>query len=206
MDHPMTGTTVPEGESTRRHRFLRDEDGAVTIPALFWIVFYLFVLFSAIDMAVVFTKQVLLDRATEATGRIVRLSLQPKVDEEVLRNSICRHAGFFGKDCLQRVSVETFSVDKTNWSSSIDNHPLRCVDFSDTDNPPPAATLEGGAPNQLVLMRVCLRVKPMMIDDFFAQAMLSASPLNTPGEFALVSTTAFVIEPNSGAAAASPGS
>lgn len=191
----------------RARRFLRREDGAVTIPALLWIVFLMFIMFAGIDMAVLLIKQTLLDRATESTARIIRLAKQPKVTEATLRASVCNQAGFFGKSCADRLSVETFVVDQADWTSSIDNHPLRCEDFSDKSKPPPEATLEGGQANEIILMRVCLREKPMMLQDFFAVSMLGASPLtDSNDEVALVSQTAFIIEPSSSSAAASAGS
>ncbi|MEO1952276.1 MAG: hypothetical protein ABGX09_19570, partial [Thioclava sp.] len=117
------------------------------------------------------------------------------IDEKTLRHEICKQAGFFGNTCMNRVSVEMFQVDKTNWTSSIANHPVRCEDFSDVTKPPPSGTLESAAPDQLILVRVCLREKPMLLEDFIAQAFLEASPVGADGDYALVTTTAIVIEP-----------
>lgn len=201
----------------RKRGFLRREDGAVTIPALLWIVFFIMFMFSGIEFGVVLIKQTLLDRATEATARIIRLAQHPNVTEGTLRASICDQAGFFGDSCFQRISVETFVVDQSNWTSSIDTHPLRCEDFSDMTKPHPSATLEGVLPNQIVLMRVCLREKPMMLfgsinigetslNEFIAAALLGASPVGDDGEYALVSNTAFVIEPSAANSSSGTGS
>lgn len=201
----------------RKRGFLRREDGAVTIPALLWIVFFVMFMFSGIEFGVMLIKQTLLDRATEATARIIRLAQQPKVTEATLRASVCDQAGFFGDNCFQRISVETFVVDQTNWTSSIDSHPLRCEDFSDMTKPHPTANLEGALPNQIVLMRVCLREKPMLLfgdihiggepmNVFIAAALLGASPVGDDGDYALVSNTAFVIEPSSANSGSGAGS
>ncbi|OOY05679.1 TadE/TadG family type IV pilus assembly protein [Thioclava sp. F28-4] len=180
---------------THKRAFLKAEDGAVTIPALLWIVFLIFFMFAGIELGVIFIKQTLLTRATEATSRIIRIGNYSSIDEKTLRHEICKQAGFFGSSCMNRVSVEMFQVDKTNWTSSIANHPVRCEDFSDVTKPPPAGTLESAAPDQLILVRVCLREKPMLLEDFIAQAFLEASPVGADGDYALVATTAIVIEP-----------
>lgn len=177
-------------------RFARDEEGAVTIAALIWVVFFIFMMASAIEMGVTLTKQVLLDRATDLTARVIRLGMEGMPSEATLRERVCQKAGFLGgENCFDNVSVETFVVNRNNWSSSIDAHPLRCENFSDDFAPPPSATLEGGLSNQIMLMRVCLRVKPMMIDNPLAQALIRTAPIDDPDHFALISTTAFVTEP-----------
>ncbi|KEP71463.1 hypothetical protein DL1_07585 [Thioclava dalianensis] len=177
-----------------RAAFRHDEEGAVTIPSLIWLVFYFFLMFSAVEMSVMMIKQTLLDRGVAMTARVMQIGISRKPDEAVLKKSICDNVAFIG-DCMQNLTVETFSVDQADWTSTLSGHPLNCESSSDNteDTPPTDPNLEYGTDDELMLMRVCLRVKPMMQDNFISKALTAAWPWGD--RYALVVTTAFVNEP-----------
>ncbi|KEO55485.1 TadE/TadG family type IV pilus assembly protein [Thioclava indica] len=176
-------------------RFRHDESGAVTIPSLLWIVFLFFILLSTIEMSVMFMKKTLLDQRVALTSRVMQLGLDGKPDEETLKNSICSNLTFL-QDCRNNIAVETFSVDQTDWSSTLDGKAVNCEISKDSTDPLPPKNIEYGTGDQIMIMRVCLRVKPIIPDTPFAKAMTAAWPWGD--QYALVTTTAYVNEPRSG--------
>lgn len=188
-------STVPNKKHSKRlgalARFRHDESGAVTIPTLPWIVFYLFLTFGAIEMSIMIMKQTLFDRGVALTARIMQLGLDSKPDEETLKKTICSNLVFIS-NCMDKLSVETFSVDQSDWSSTLTGKALNCETSSDNTTPPPS-NVEYGTDDQMMLMRACVRVRPMMEASPFAKALTAAWPWGD--EYALVATTAFVNEP-----------
>ena len=184
-------------------RFRHDESGAVTIPTLPWIVFYLFLTFGAIEMSIMIMRQTLLDRGVALTARIMQLGMDGKPDEDTLKQAICSRVVFI-PDCLDNIAVETFSVDQADWSSTLDGRALNCETSKDsTEKNKDPANIEYGTDDQIMIMRVCMRVTPMMQKSPFAKALTAAWPWGD--QYGLVTTTAFVNEPAITASASQAG-
>lgn len=194
----MTSITPVKKHRVRpgvRVRFLHDESGAVTIPSLFWIVFLFFILLSTVEMSVMFMKKTLLEQRVALTSRVMQLGLDGKPDEDTLKTSICSNLTFLN-DCKNNITVETFSVDQSNWRSTLDGKAVNCQISKDSADPLPPKNVEYGADDQIMIMRVCLRVKPIIPASPFAKALTAAWPWGD--QYALVTTTAYVNEPRIG--------
>lgn len=166
---------------------LRDETGAVTIPSIFWLPVFFMILLASVEMMVINTRQVLLDRAVDIATRDLRLGAMTLPTHDTLKTRICDVIAFVS-DCRANLAVEVFPIDTTTWTMT-NPDAQRCTDSSASE--PLVPTIEAGGSNQLVLLRVCLKLRPMTGFDPLAMAL----SLDSDGRFALFAATAFVNEP-----------
>ncbi|MDP2063626.1 MAG: hypothetical protein Q8J98_11060 [Phaeovulum sp.] len=169
-------------------RFLCREEGAVTIPTIIFIPFFLLLFTSSVELATLSIRQSLLDRAVDDTARILKLGIEPLPDHQTLKRSICNRMAIV-PTCMQDLMVEVIEIDRTTWSTARAGTAVTCIDASEETEP--ETLIQRGISDQLMLMRVCLKVKPMMPGaGVGAQLVTDAS-----GALALVVVTAFVNEP-----------
>ncbi len=170
-------------------RFLRSESGAVTIPTVMWIPLFLMILVGSVELMLINMQQILLNRAMDVTSRSLRIGSETIPTHDDLKTRMC-DAIRFVPDCMDNLAVEVFPIDTATWSLSNTDAPM-CTDAtSDAVLTPEIAT--GGA-NQLIVLRACLKLRPMSPADPLALAL----DLDAGGRFALVATTVFVNEPRS---------
>lgn len=170
-----------------RHR----EEGAVTLPTIFWLPVFFMILLASVELMVLNMRQVLLDRAVDVATRDLRLGSAEVPTHEALKTRICAVIAFV-PDCRANLSVEVFPVDTATWSLDNPDAP-RCADFI-ADEAPVFDTSTG---NRVMALRACLRLKPMSGVDPLAMAQ----QLDDGGRFTLSTVTVFVNEPrNTGTA------
>lgn len=172
----------------RARQFWRREDGASTIPALIFLPFFIMLMFSGVEMGMLFLRQTLLDRGVDMSVRLLRLGA-PMPTHDQLKRSICNNVGFI-PNCMNDLSVEIFAVDRSTWTSTGAGTAVTCVDRAAPEAPPPT-TLDRGVSDQLMLLRACLKVDPMMPTTGLGAAL----PKDGNGAVSLIVTTAFVNEP-----------
>ncbi|RLL65243.1 TadE/TadG family type IV pilus assembly protein [Paenirhodobacter hankyongi] len=180
----MRATHRPGPSLLRR---LRREDGAVTIPTIFWLPLFFMIMLAGVEMMVTNLRQLLLERAVDVATRELRIGNMVNLTHDQLKQKICAAIRFV-PDCTANLAVEIFPVDTTTWQFSNTGRPL-CTDSSSTDvlNP----TLDYGGSNQLMVVRACLKLKTMSDMDPLGAALVKDSS----GRFALVAMTAYVNEP-----------
>lgn len=172
-------------------RFRRSQDGASTVPAVLFLPLFLLIMLGAIELGVLILRQTLFERGVDLSARILRLGIQPMPSHDLLKKSICTNIAFI-PNCMQDLSVEIFEVNKTTWASTGAGTSATCTDRSLVT--PPSVVLQRGQSNQLMLLRACLKVDPMMPGISLGAALKK----DTSGQFALITTTAFVNEPRAG--------
>lgn len=178
-------------------RIGRSEEGAVTIPALMWLPFYIMIMAAAVDMSALIIKQTLFDRGIDMTTRILRLGIAPLPTHDQLKRSICQNIAFVS-DCMDRLAVEVFPVDTATWTATSQSG-LVCTDSTSAAALSPQ--ILRGDTNQLMILRACLKIDTMMEIDPFALALKR----DAGGQSALVSITAFVNEPRATASSGTGG-
>lgn len=188
-------------------RFARAENGASTIPAVLFLPLLLSIMFSSVEIGLLNLRQVLLDRGLDQTVRILRLgqAVLPADQTQALtmiKRSICTNIAFV-QSCMQDLTVEIFEVDRQitvsgttknpivtrNWTSSGRGTKASCTDRNLTS--PPVTTLNRATPDDLMLVRACLKVNPVMP----TYALGSILVKDSSDMVALVSTSAWVREP-----------
>jgi len=172
---------------TRLLRRLRHEDGAVTIPTIFWLPLFFMIMLAGVEMMVTNLRQILLERAVDVATRELRLGSMINLTHDELKEKICSAIRFV-PDCSDNLAVEIFPVDTTTWEFTNTNATM-CTDTSSTEELNP--TLDYGGSNQLMVVRACLKLKAMSDMDPLGSALVKDSS----GRYALVAMTAYVNEP-----------
>ncbi|SOC02220.1 TadE/TadG family type IV pilus assembly protein [Rhodobacter maris] len=171
-------------------RRFRAEDGAVTLPALLWLPFFVMLMAASVELEMLTVKQTLLDRGVDLTTRILRLGIDDLPDHDTLKRSVCENMGFIG-NCMDRLAIEVFPVDTDTWTSTGASDVL-CTDSTSAAELSPQ--LQAGDSNQMMILRACLKIDTMMEINPLAAALTR----DAGGQVALVSMTAFVNEPRPG--------
>lgn len=168
--------------------FRKAEDGAVTIPAVFWLPVFIMIMVASVELCVLTLKQTLLERGVDLSARILRLGIADLPSHDELKRSICNNIAFIS-NCMEDLAVEVYPVDKTTWTSAKTGQAVLCADGIDPGKVDP--TVEGGLGNEVMILRACLQVTPMENLNPLSRALVK----NANGQYALVVTTAFVNEP-----------
>lgn len=183
----MNRLRAPFRPLLRLGRLLRSEEGAASIPAVFWMPFFVMMMVASVEMCLLGVKQTLLDRGVDLTTRILRLGVATMPSHEQIKRSICGNIAFL-PDCMTDLAVEVFQVDRATWSSDVNGRGVLCSDaITETDKP----VIQPGVSGQLMILRACLRVSPMEKLNPLSQALAHESG----DKYVLITTTAFVNEP-----------
>lgn len=182
----MTGD--PEGGFLHRlrRRFVR-EDGTASIEFALLFPLYVAVLFIGIEAGVVMTRQVMLERGVDMSLRDLRLGRMENASHDTLRNEICSHTVVI-RDCRNVLLLELTPIDSTTWAGL--NEPTTCVDRSEEIQP--VTQFLPGGDNQLMLVRACVIVDPLIPGGALALAL----PRDGSGGFRLLASSVFVNEPS----------
>lgn len=176
----------------RPARFARDQRGSATVEFALLAPAFLFLFLSCFESGMLLVRQVMLDRALDLTVREVRLSLIDIKDHaemhEALKARMCEMAMASGT-CMTDLKLEMQPVDPRAWSMI--GAEADCVDRADDASlVPDPEKFRRGESNQLMVLRAC-----ELFDPFFPTVGLGAQVAGPAGYYGLVSTTAYVIEP-----------
>ena len=170
-------------------QLLRGEAGTATVEFVILFPAFLLVMVNSIEASMVMTRGTLLDRGLDLAVRELRLSTDAPPSYDAFRTSICEKAALAG--CIDTLQVELSPIDLS--SPGMPDASARCVARTDDIVPlveaNPAHFAAGGA-NQLMMVRACLVVEPV-VPNLGLAALL-------PGEgagYRLVAVSAFVQEP-----------
>lgn len=191
---------------TRRIRqFHLNEEGNTTVEFVLLFPLYMWVFISSIESGLLMTRNAMLERGVDLVVREIRLNATWQPDEDDLKRSICDVGGMFD-NCEQNLRIEMTRLDPR----TPDFPPARvpCVDRSDPAQPP--SIFDPTAQNELVLLRVCALVDPIIPNYKFTRGFFDTSadatglsmmglgsmvPLQDTGGLALVVSTMYVVEP-----------
>lgn len=167
-------------------RFARREDGSSTIEFALTVPAMLFMIVSAVDLGFVTLRHGMLERAIDQVVREIRLGTGSAPQHDEIKAKICERAGFIA-DCGTSLRLEMIQIDPRNWVA-----PPAAADCTDkSEEVSPVRNFVNGLDNQLMIMRACVKVTPV-----FANWGMGANMVrDAAGQYALVSSTAFVQEP-----------
>ncbi|MGH1329813.1 MAG: TadE/TadG family type IV pilus assembly protein [Paracoccaceae bacterium] len=174
-------------------RFRRDERGFATIEFLIVFPVFISLLLSGYESGILMVRQTMLERGVDLAVRDLRLGRMPRgddgiVDDEDVRKAICNYAGVLPQ-CLDSINLELRTISMTTFSMPPTT--ATCVDRGSDIRPNVIFT--SGVPNELMMIRACFVVSPV----FPTSGLGAQLPVDSSGGYRLVSTSAFVIEPNS---------
>jgi len=167
-------------------RFRKSQDGSATIEFTLLVPLMLGFCLSNIELGILLTRQVMLDRGMDLAVRDVRVGAMEDVTHDNLKAAICAGALII-PDCVNQLRLEMVPTDPRDWESL----PAQadCVDREDDSIP--VREFTPGQQNQLMLLRAC-----SLFDPFFPTTGLGAEIPRMSGDaYALVATTSYVVEP-----------
>lgn len=165
-------------------RFFFNRDGATTTEFAVAFPFFMWILFMFTEIGVLTLRTAMLKRGLSIATRDVRVGDPAVLTLSGFRTSVCNNA-FFLQDCADSLLIEMTKIENANLAT------FNCVNRAD-ETLTPATTFNPGKPDEIMLVRACILVKPV-----FPGAGIGADlarQLN--GEYAIVATSAFMNEPN----------
>lgn len=167
-------------------RFKRDESGSATLDFVLMLPGVMLIFTSAYEAGVLSTRHVMLERGLDETVREVRIGRIPSPSHDILVERICEIASII-PDCIANVRLEMMPRDPYNWQDPSDA--VACVDRAEVGDP--VLNFNTGLNNQLMVLRACALFDPMIPTTGLGKQI----PKESGGAYALVATSAYVMEP-----------
>jgi hypothetical protein len=172
-------------------RFRDNEDGVVTVE--FVIVFPVFMTFFLMtyESGMISLRHFALERAVDVAVRDVRIGAIANPTRNNLRARICAAAQLL-PDCENQLQLEMIRRDPRNWVDVPGQ--VQCIDRGASVQP--VVTFTNGGNNELIFLRACIRLDPVLPTSLLGRTIVEANTSSAAGgSYALVATTAFVVEP-----------
>ncbi|MFC4215912.1 TadE/TadG family type IV pilus assembly protein [Pseudophaeobacter arcticus] len=169
-------------------RFRSDTDATVTVEfAILMPLFFMF-LTSTVELGMVVLRQSQLERALDIVVRDIRLHTGSAPQHDTVRDQICKTSGFID-NCSTSLRLEMVQLDPFAWTGV--NEQPDCISKPE-EMLPVRGFSNTGASNDLMLIRACMRFKPLFSGWGFGESLSTADP---EGLVSLVAVSAFVQEP-----------
>lgn len=166
--------------------FLRSERGhAATEFALLFPVLLVLTL-STMELGIATFRKAMLVRGLDEAVRQVRISSTVGLTHDDMKDMICEF-GVGLPGCSDSLRLEMRPVDPRSWSGL--DAQVDCVDRSEPIQP--VRSFNPGSSNELMILRACIRFKPL----FPTSGMGKAMEKDGSGEYSIVARSAFVQEP-----------
>ena len=167
-------------------RWWRREEGGAAVEFVLLVPLYISILLIGVEAGMMLARQVMLERAVDIAVRDLRLGSWVNPTHQTLKDRICEHSIML-RNCPSDLLVELAPVDTANWELPTDR--VACVDRE--NEIVPVTQFVPGAGNQLMMVRVCFIVEPLVPTTGYGLQL----PLDAAGGFQLRSASTFVNEP-----------
>ncbi|WP_417249934.1 TadE/TadG family type IV pilus assembly protein [Celeribacter sp.] len=169
----------------RRHR--RDEEGSATVEFALIFPAFAMLLMGGYEVGYYAVSSTMMQRGLDLAVRDIRLGAMPTVTPENVRLSICTYARFV-RGCSDNIHIILEPVDARNFD--MPNKTGECIDRA--SNTIPDTIFQDGGENELMLVRACMNVSPVL-----PLATISSRLEKSSGSgYQMYATAAFVNEPN----------
>ena len=169
---------------------IRSEEGTSTIPFILFVPRFMALITSSLEMGRLLFRQMTLERGVDMAVRDLRLGSWAPTGSDQLKQRICNYSGGI-PNCMSEMHLDLWIVSKQTWAPLTTGNPV-CVDR--TAPIEPNVSLTTGQSNDLMMVRACVKFKPLLPTSGFGFGMFK----DATGAYALVSSTAFVNEPRPG--------
>ena len=179
--------------SNRRNRsrvLCEEENGSATIEFVILFPMIMFMFLTGFEAGYFMVRNVMLEHAVDVAVRDVRLSKGQVPNFADLKARICENTVIM-PDCLRNLQVEMRSIPNEPGSIVAMQGPSRCVDLDSTTDPATGTVYQTGQQNEMMVVRVCALAQPMFPTTHLGLGMQQDSQ----GNYAIVTTAAFVNEP-----------
>lgn len=171
---------------TKLHQFLRDQRGTSTVEFVFVAPFLIGLTVFSIELGMISMRAAMLERGLDIAVREIRLGTGTAPDHDEIKDIICENASII-RDCDTKLRLEMIPTDLRNFAT-LDPTP-DCTDVSEPSKP--VRTFIPGAQNQLVLLRACLKYRPLFPEETLGELLTK----DASGDVAITTVSAFVQEP-----------
>ncbi len=171
---------------TALRRFRHREDGNATLEFAIIIPAFLMILMSTVELGLVNIRQSQFERALDQTIRGIRLSTGAVPQHDEIRDEVCARSGFID-NCATSLRLEMVRLDPFNWTG-VSAEP-DCINR--IEEVQPVRNFIAGQSNQLMLVRACMKFKPVFSDWGLGASMGK----DADGRVSLFAASAFVQEP-----------
>ncbi|MDZ4085953.1 MAG: pilus assembly protein [Tabrizicola sp.] len=179
---------------TRIRAFLKDETGTGPIEFVFVfpIIFMIFTV--SFESSMFMARHVMFDRAVDQVVRQIRLGNYRNFTHQNLKQRICEEGMMINSVATCMNNMKIWMQPINTGSFAMVAPPKNCVDRVQDVNldEPPANEFAYGTDNDIMLLRICLKERPM-----FGAASAFAVGMSTEpdGTYALLVNSVFVNEP-----------
>lgn len=170
-------------------RFTRDfrrDEGSMVIEFALWFPVFVLFLGSMCELGLISARHAMLERGLDIAVRQVQLATGAVPQHDELKDIICENAIII-PDCSNVMKLE---MRPQNLRHFVDlPHAADCTDRSEEVRP--ARQYVPGKENELMVLRACAKFSPI----FPTSALASSLKTDGAGDYALVSSGAYVQEP-----------
>ena len=167
-------------------RFRREDDGSAAVEFVLYFTVFFMILSAAVEIAYINLRHAMLERGVDLATREIRLSTGEIPSYAQVRQMICNEATILDA-CTDSLRLEMVQVDPRAPTTI----PVDADCQNSSEDPRPVRNFVPGQDNDLMLIRACLKYKPMMPTTTFGKQL----NIDDQGYAQLVVTSAFVQEP-----------
>ncbi|NOC45124.1 MULTISPECIES: TadE/TadG family type IV pilus assembly protein [unclassified Ruegeria] len=172
------------GKLSQLRLFRQSEAGNATIEFIMLVPFFLALLVAGAELSIITMRHAALERGVDLIVRDIRLGTGTDWNHDVIRDRICEVSGI--KDCTGNLRLQMVKQDA--FAGIVLSDSIPCTDSS--EDPKPVLDFKSGQSNELMILRACLRIDPVLETSAIAKLVPDAT-----GHYAVTATTAFVQEP-----------
>jgi len=167
-------------------RFVQDDRGSMSIEFVLQFTIFFAIFMAAAELGHVNIRHAMLERAVDETVRDIRVGTGTAPSYDEIRASLCTALAVDEK-CEDNIRLEMQQVAPRGFSAPETS--LDCRNMADQASP--ANEFNYGSENELMLLRACLRYKPL----FPTTGIASAFNTDSEGYTQLIAKSVFVQEP-----------
>lgn len=167
-------------------RFRNDESGSASIEFVLYFTVMFVILATSVEIANINLRHAMLERGVDVAVRDIRLNTGSVPTYQEVRSKICEEANIL-EECESNLMLEMKQVDPESFVSL--SEVPDCINAE--QEPRPVRQFQPGQDNDLMLIRACLRYKPILPTAPFAKGF----DTDEDGYAKLIVRSAFVQEP-----------
>ncbi|MFE3837519.1 TadE/TadG family type IV pilus assembly protein [Pseudogemmobacter sonorensis] len=173
----------------RAQRLWRREDGTATIEFVFCVPVVLTLFMASMESGYYMIRHVMMDRGLDLVIRDYRLGRLQSVSHDDLRKLVCEATPVI-LNCESAMRVWIQPINTTSWARPGTN--AFCGDRNGTLTAPSTGSVQHGASNQIMFVRICMIQKPLFPTTGLGLQLRADS---VSGGYQLAVTTVVVNEP-----------
>lgn len=167
-------------------RFCKEEKGAASVEFVLYFTVMFTIMAASVEIAYINLRHAMLERSVDLATRDIRLATGAVPDYATVKANVCEKATVL-EDCEANLRLEMVQVDPRDLSTAPTDADCQNME----EEPSPVRSFTPGTDNDLMLLRACLKYKPLIPTSKFSSQLT----FDTEGYAQMIVTSAFVQEP-----------